>query len=50
MAKRAAPDEIIAKLFEMEVRLSRGETTGQVVRAIGVTEQTCWRWGQTIAA
>ena len=28
----------------MEVRLSRGETTGQAVRAIGVTEQTYYRW------
>lgn len=37
MAKRAKPEEIIAKLREVEVRLSRGETTGQAVRAIGVT-------------
>ena len=44
MAKRARPEEIIAKLREVEVRLSRGETTGQAVRAIGVTEQTCYRW------
>ena len=44
MAKRAKPEEIIAKLREVEVRLSRGETTGQAVRAIGVTEQTYYRW------
>ena len=44
MAKRAKPEEIIAKLREVEVRLSRGETTGQAVRAIGVTEQTFYRW------
>jgi len=43
MAKRAKPEEIIAKLREVEVRLSRGETTGQAVRAIGVTEQTYYR-------
>ena len=35
---------IIAKLREVEVRLSQGETTGQAVRAIGVTEQTYYRW------
>ena len=44
MAKRARLEEIIAKLREVEVRLSRGETTGQAVRAIGVTEQTYYRW------
>jgi len=44
MAKRAKPEEIIAKLREVEVRLSRGETTGQAARAIGVTEQTYYRW------
>jgi putative transposase len=40
MAKRAKPEEFIAKLREVEVRLSRGETAGQAARAIGVTEQT----------
>ena len=44
MGKRANPEEIIAKLREVEVRLSRSETTGQAVRAIGVTEQTYYRW------
>lgn len=44
MGKRAKPEEIIAKLREVEVRLSQGETTGQAVKAIGVTEQTYYRW------
>ena len=44
MGKRAKPEEIIAKLREMEVRLSQGETTGQAVRAIGITEQSYYRW------
>ena len=44
MGKRSTPEEIIAKLREVEVRLARGETTGQAVRAIGVTEQTYYRW------
>lgn len=44
MGKRAKPEEIIAKLREVKVRLSQGETTGQAVRSIGVTEQTYYRW------
>ena len=44
MGKRAKPEDVIAKLQEVEARLSRGETTGQAVRAIGVTEQTYYRW------
>jgi transposase-like protein len=44
MGKRAKPEEIIAKLREVEVRLSQGESTSLAVRAIGVTEQTYYRW------
>ena len=44
MGKRATPEEIIAKLREAEVRISRGETVAQASRAIGVTEQTFYRW------
>ena len=44
MGKRAKPEEIIAKLREVEVRLSQGATTGQAVRSIGLTEQTYYRW------
>lgn len=42
--KRYSPEEIIANLRAVEVRLSQGETIGQAVRAIGVTEQTYYRW------
>lgn len=42
--KRFTPEEIIANLREVEVCLGQGETTGQAVRAIGVTEQTYYRW------
>lgn len=42
--KRHSPEEIIAKLREIEVRLSRGETTPIAVRAVGITEQTYYRW------
>lgn len=44
MAKRAKPEEIIAKLREIEVRLSQGESVGRAVKSIGVTEQTYYRW------
>ena len=44
MAKRAKPEEIIAKLREIEVRLSQGDSVGRAVKSIGVTEQTYYRW------
>ena len=44
MAKRAKPEKIIAKLREIEVRLSQGESVGKAVKSIGVTEQTYYRW------
>ncbi|KDA01719.1 transposase IS3/IS911-family, orfA, partial [Hyphomonas oceanitis SCH89] len=40
MGKKAKPEEIIAKLREVEVRLARGETAASAARAVGVTEQT----------
>ena len=36
MAKRAKPEEIIAKLREAEVRLSQGESVGMAAKSIGV--------------
>lgn len=44
MGKRLKPEEITAKLREVEVRLARGETAAQAVRSIGVTEQAYYRW------
>jgi transposase-like protein len=44
MSKRAKPEEIIAKLRELEVRLARGETAAAAARAVGVTEQSYYRW------
>ena len=34
MAKRAKPEEIIAKLREVEVRLSQGESAGKAAKSI----------------
>ncbi len=42
--KRHAAEQIIAKLREAEIELSRGLKTGEVCRKIGVTEQTYYRW------
>lgn len=44
MGKRAKPEEIIAKLREVEVRLARGETAAAAARAVGVTERSYYRW------
>jgi len=42
--KRHTPEQIIRKLREAEVELSKGLTTGDVVRKLGITEQTYYRW------
>ena len=44
MGKRAKPEEVIAKLREIEIRLARGETAAAAARAVGVTEQSYYRW------
>jgi transposase-like protein len=42
--KRHSGEEIIRKLREADVELSKGETVESVCRKIGVTEQTYYRW------
>ena len=42
--KNHSVEQIIGKLREAEVRLSQGETVGQVSRSLGITEQTYYRW------
>ena len=42
--KRHTPEQIIRKLREAEVELVKGQTTGDVVRRLGITEQTDYRW------
>lgn len=37
-------EQIIAKLREAEVALSRGQTVVQVCRQLNITEQTYYRW------
>ncbi len=42
--KRYKPEQIIHKLREAEVELSKGNTTGRISRKLGITEQTYYRW------
>jgi putative transposase len=42
--KRYTPEQIINKLREAEVELSKGATVPQACKKIGVTEQTYYRW------
>ncbi len=46
MARKKAhtPEEIVAKLRQAEVLVGQGKTVADVVRAIGVTEPTYYRW------
>jgi len=42
--KRNKPEQIITKLREAEVELAKGQPIGAVVRKLGITEQTYYRW------
>ena len=42
--KRYTTEQIIRKLREAEVEISKGATVIQTVRKLGVTEQTYYRW------
>ncbi len=37
-------EQIIGKLREAEILLSKGQAVGEVVRKLGVSEQTYYRW------
>ena len=42
--KRHTAEQIIHKLREAEVTLSKGDSLTMVVRKLGITEQTYYRW------
>jgi putative transposase len=42
--KRYRPEQIINKLREVEILLSKGATVGEACKKIEVTEQTYYRW------
>ena len=44
--KRHKPEEIVAKLRQVGVLVSQGQSVADAVRAIGVTEVTYYRWRQ----
>jgi transposase-like protein len=46
MARKKAhtPEEIVAKLRQVEVLVGQGKSVAEAVRAIGVTEPTYHRW------
>ena len=46
MSKRHKPEEVVAKLRQVDVLTSQGQTVADAVRAIGVTEVTYYRWRQ----
>ena len=42
--KRYSAEQIIKKLREAEVELAKGQTTPQVCKKLGVSDQTYYRW------
>jgi transposase-like protein len=42
--KHYKPEEIVAKLRQVDVLVSQGQSTSEAVRQIGVTETTYFRW------
>jgi len=44
--KRHKPEEIVAKLRQVDVLVSQGRAVADAIRSIGVTEVTYYRWRQ----
>ena len=42
--KHYKPEEIVAKLRQVDVLVSQGQSRSEAVRQIGVTETTYFRW------
>jgi transposase-like protein len=42
--KKFTAEQIIGKLREAEVEISKGQTVGQIAKKLGITEQTYYRW------
>ena len=40
------PEEIVAKLRQVDVLVSQGQSVAEAIRSIGVTEVTYYRWRQ----
>jgi transposase-like protein len=44
--KRCTPEEIVAKLRQVDVLVSQGQNIADAIRQIGVSEVTYYRWRQ----
>src|SRR5919202_5407532 len=44
--KHHKPEEIVAKLRQVDVLVSQGQAVAEAIRAIGVSEVTYYRWRQ----
>jgi len=44
--KTYKPEEIVAKLRQVDVLTSQGQSVAEAIRAIGVSEVTYYRWRQ----
>ena len=44
--KRHKAEEIVAKLRQVDVLVSQGQSVADAIRSIGVTEVTYYRWRQ----
>ena len=44
--KRHKPEEIVAKLRQVDVLVAQGKAVADAIRTIGVTEVTYYRWKQ----
>jgi len=42
--KRYTPEQIIGKLRQAKVRAAEGKRVAEIVREMGITEQTYYRW------
>ena len=42
--RRHTPDQIITKLREADVALGQGEPLAKILKGLGVSEQTYYRW------
>jgi putative transposase len=48
--KRHSAEEIVAKLRQVDVLVSQGQSVADAIRQIGVTEVTYYRWRQEFGA
>ena len=46
MSKRHKPEEIVAKLRQVEVLTAQGRSVAEAIRSIGVTEVTFYIYGR----